>query len=431
MRYKKVCLITLGCPKNLVDSENILALLGQENYMLTDRPEEADIVIANTCGFIKVAEDESLLLIRKLCKKKSKGQKIVVYGCLVNRYGKHMPYIEGVDAMIGGGNPALLVDAIKKEMRKRFIPGDCSGIESYPRIISTYPYAYIKISDGCENFCSYCLIPEIRGRLRSRTIKDIYSEAKEIEKMGIKELILVAQDTGNYGKDIAGRCLLEKLLIKLCKLNFFWLRVMYIHPAHITENVLELIAEEKKICKYLDIPLQHIHPEILRRMNRPVMDYGRIIDRIRKTIPGIRLRTTFIVGFPGEKEEHFRMLVDFIKEKEFDRLGVFRYSREEGTPAYHLSDQVDEETKRERERIIMEIQKGISCKKLKGMVGEEIDVLVEGRKGNYFTGRTEFDAPEIDGIVYIKSGEKLKPGDICSIRITSATSYDLYGEHLP
>jgi len=430
MRHKKVCLFTLGCPKNLVDSENILAVLGQENYILTDIPEEADIVIVNTCGFIKPAVDESIRLIRKLCRKKRKGQKIVAYGCLVNRYGKDMPYIEGVDAMVGGGSPVLLVNTIKKGMRKGFIPGDCSAIESYPRIISTYPYAYIKISDGCENFCSYCLIPEIRGRLRSRNIKDIYSEAGEIEKMGIKELILVAQDTGNYGKDIKGSCLLDKLLIKLCRRNFFWLRVMYLHPAHITEKFLEVVAKEKKICRYLDIPLQHIHPEILKRMNRPVMDYGRIIDKIRKTIPGIRLRTTFIVGFPGEKESHFKALVDFIKEKEFDRLGVFRYSREKGTPAYYLSNQIDEETKKGREGIIMEIQKGISYKKLQGMVGMEMDVLVEGRKGNYFTGRTEFDAPEIDGMVYIKSGRDLKPGDICRIRITSATFYDLYGEPL-
>ena len=427
MKYKKLSLITLGCPKNLVDSETILALLGEENYILTDSHKEADIIIVNTCGFIKAAEKESIEIIKKLCNGKRKGQKIVVYGCLVNRYGKESPSIKGVDMLVEGGNPALLVDVIK-DANKKFVSAGCPEVETYPRIISTYPYAYIKISDGCDNFCSYCLIPKIRGRLRSRSIKDIVREAKDIENMGIREIILVAQDTGNYGRDIAGKCLLDKLLLELSQLNFFWLRIMYMHPAHLTERVLEVMAEKHNICKYLDIPLQHIHPDILKKMNRPLIDYNTLVDRIRKTVPDIKLRTTFIVGFPGEKETHFKILTDFIREKEFDRLGVFRYSKEEGTPAFNLEDPVDEETKEEREKIVMELQRRISRKKLKKMVGKKLDVLVEGKDGDYFTGRTEFDAPEIDGTVYIKTKKILKPGDICKVQIISADDYDLYGK---
>lgn len=430
MKCKKLCLITLGCPKNLVDSETILALFGQENYILTDTCEEADVIIVNTCGFIKAAEDESTDIIKNLCRNKKKGQKIVVYGCLVNRYGKRFPSIKGIDMLVEGVNPARLIEAIKEKRKIKFISGDCSSTGNHPRFISTYPYAYLKISDGCDNFCSYCLIPEIRGRLRSRSMEDILKEAKDIENIGIKELTLVAQDTGNYGKDIAGKCLLDKLLLKLCRLDFHWIRVMYTHPAHLTDKVLEIIAEKKIICKYLDIPLQHIHPDILKRMNRPVLDYSKLIDRIRKTVLGIKLRTTFIVGFPGEKKEHFRMLVDFIKEKEFDRLGVFRYSREKGTPAYNLKGQVDEETKKERERIVMELQRKISRQNLEKMVGKTLPVLIEGESKGYFTGRTEFDAPEIDGVVYVKAERTLKPGDICKVCITYSTDYDLYGKEI-
>ncbi|MDD3726074.1 MAG: 30S ribosomal protein S12 methylthiotransferase RimO [Candidatus Ratteibacteria bacterium] len=428
MRQRTAYLITLGCPKNLVDSESILGLLGEDGYLLTASPDDADVLIVNTCGFIKAAVDESIGVIRKLCRMKRKGQKIVVYGCLVNRYGKEFPGIKGVDMWVEGVSPMSLVEAVKKRTKKKFITCNYVGIESYPRLISTYPYAYIKISDGCDNLCSYCLIPKIRGQLRSRSIEDIVKEAEALEGMGIKELILVAQDTGNYGKDISGgKCLLDKLLVKLCRPYFHWIRIMYIHPAHLTEDVLEVISKNKNVCRYLDIPLQHIHPDILEGMNRPVVDYDKLIDWIRKEVPDIKLRTTFMVGFPGEKENHFRMLTDFIKEKEFDRLGVFRYSREEGSAACYLKGQVDEETKEERERNIMELQRKISHKKLQKMVGKTLDVLIEGKEGDIYTGRTEFDAPEIDGTVYVKTKSSLNPGDICSIYITSADDYDLYG----
>ncbi|MCX8081844.1 MAG: 30S ribosomal protein S12 methylthiotransferase RimO [bacterium] len=426
---QKICLITLGCPKNLVDSETILALLGQENYILTDM-DEADIIIVNTCGFIKDAIDESLTVIKDLCRRKKRGQKVVVYGCLVNRYGNNFPHIKGINMLVEGVNPIYLVRAIKEETKKKFIIGDCSSIGNHPRFISTFPYAYIKISDGCDNLCSYCIIPEIRGHLRSRKIGDIIKEAENLEAMGIKEVIIVSQDTGNYGRDIEGRCILDKLLLQLCRYNFHWIRVMYIHPAHINEKIIEVMATNRNICRYLDIPLQHIHPDILKKMNRPIIDYNRVIDFIRKAIPEIKIRTTFIVGFPGEKEEHFKMLVDFVREKEFDRLGVFRYSREGGTPAYNLKYQVDDEIKKERERIIMEIQRKISRRKLEKFLGKTIDVLIESKEGDYFIGRTEFDAPDIDGTVYIRSKDIVKSGDICKIKIISSDDYDLYGKLL-
>lgn len=429
MNLSKVCLITLGCPKNLVESEGILALLGENGYVLTDSFSDADIIIVNTCGFIKDAVEESIEVIRELGRNKKKGQKIVVYGCLVNRYKKNFPEIKGVDMLAGGGNPARLIEGIKEGMKDRFIPGDCSGIGSYPRLVTTYPFAYLKISDGCNNFCSYCLIPEIRGRLRSRDINEVVEEADCLQMMGIKELIIVSQDTGNYGKDVYGRCMLGTLLEKLTAFNFFWVRVMYMHPVHLTDDVLEIISKNRKICRYLDIPLQHIHPDILKRMNRPVIDYDGLIDRIRKTVPGIKLRTTIMVGFPGEEEKHFKMLLDFIKAKRFDHLGVFRYSREEGTVAYRYDGQVDEEEKEERERTVMEIQRDISRENLKGMVGEKVDVLIEGKEGKgIFKGRTEFDAPEIDGVVYVKAKRELKVGDICKVVITSSDDYDLYGQ---
>jgi ribosomal protein S12 methylthiotransferase len=425
---KKIYLISLGCPKNLVDSENILALLGEKGYILTDSSEESDILIVNTCGFLQSAVEESIGIIKKLCRRKQKWQKIIVYGCLIQRYSKRFPYIKGVDAVMGVGNPENLVSLIEQFERRKgyFIAGNLTGDDNYPRLITTYPYAYIKISEGCEMRCSYCIIPKIRGFLRSRKIQDIYSEAQSLKEMGIRELILISQNTTSYGKDLKGKKRLDDLIVKLSALRFHWLRIMYLHPAYLNERMLGVIAGEPGICRYLDIPLQHVHPEILKRMNRPVVDYSRIVDRIREIVPGVRLRTTFITGFPGESETHFKAVVKFVEEKEFDRMGVFCYSREEGTPAYDLPGQIPENIKMERERILMETQKKISRKKLERLIGTEMEVLIEGKKGQYFTGRTEFDAPEIDGTVYVKTKKSLKPGDFCTVTITSSTDYDLY-----
>ncbi len=425
---KKIFLVSLGCPKNLVDSETLLALLGEKSCALTDAVEEADFLIVNTCGFLRDAVLESKETIRNLARQKRRGQKIIVCGCLVQRYGKKVLDISGVDAIAGVGTPESVVSAVETGRTEYPLPGRRSVGRNYPRLVSTYPYAYIKISEGCENFCSYCLIPEIRGPLASRRMQDICEEARCLEKMGIRELILVAQDTAGYGKDLRDGTTLDRLLKRLAGLNFHWLRLMYLHPAHLTEKLLERIAAEPKICRYLDIPLQHVHPDILKKMNRPVLDYGRIVDRIRAAVPGIRLRTTFMVGFPGETDMHFRIMEDFVREKEFDRLGVFRYSREEGTPAYSMPGQVPEKAKMERERMLMELQRKISRRKLKKLRGTEMEILVEGRKGKYFTGRTEFDAPDIDGIVYVKTTKRLKTGDFRRVKITSSDDYDLFAE---
>ncbi len=418
---KKIFLVSLGCPKNLVDSETLLALLGEKSCTITDSEEEADILIVNTCGFLKEAVKESEEAIKNLARKKKKGQRLIVYGCLVERYGGSFPEMKGVDAVVGIGEPAEVVSAINGTAPP-------PRQKNYPRLITTYPFAYIKISEGCENFCSYCLIPRIRGPLKSRRTEDIFREARDIECMGIKELILVAQDTANYGKDLKYKRGLEKLLEKLSALNFRRIRIMYLHPAHLTDGMLKIIAAEPKICRYLDMPLQHVHPEMLKKMNRPVLDYGRIIDRTRTAVPGIKLRTTLMTGFPGEKDTHFKTMVDFVKEKQFERLGVFRYSREEGTPAYDMDGQVPEKVKIEREKTLMELQKKISRRKLKKLIGTEMKVLVEGKKGPFFTGRTEFDAPDIDGIVYIKTKKRLKAGDFCRVKITSSGDYDLFAE---
>ncbi len=427
---KKIYLITLGCPKNLVDSENILALLGEKGYILTDSDEEADILIVNTCGFLQSAVEESTGIIKELCRKKQKRQKIIVYGCLVQRYGKRLQHIEGVDAVVGLENPLKLLSVVGNIEREKtiFAGVDVPNSINYPRLLTTYPYAYIKISEGCEMRCSYCIIPKIRGPLKSHSIRDIYREAQNLKEAGIKELILISQNTTSYGKDLKDKKRLEDLLAELSTLNFPWLRIMYLHPAYISERLLKIIADENSICRYLDIPLQHVHPEMLKKMNRPVIDYSRVVDRIRKVIPGIRLRTTFITGFPGETETHFKAMVDFVREKEFDRMGVFRYSREEGTPAYDLPGQVPEKVKMKREEILMELQRKISRQKLKNLIGKEMEVLIEGKNGQYFTGRTEFDAPEIDGTVYIKTKKRMEPGDFCTVTITSSTDYDLYSE---
>jgi|LSQX01.1.fsa_nt_gb ribosomal protein S12 methylthiotransferase len=430
---EKVYLLSLGCPKNLVDSENIMALLGEKEYILTDSPDIADIIIINTCAFLKSAVKESKAAIKYFTDNNQyKHKKIVVCGCLVQRYGEELFKLNGVDGISGISNPeeaVKVVEQVKSNSRitsYNAIPNispNCS-----PRLVSTYPYAYIKISEGCDNLCSYCLIPKLRGRLTSRSESDILNEAESLLEMGIKELIIIAQDTSSYGWDTGNKNGLENLLSKLAKLKFPRIRIMYSHPAHITKNVLDIIQKEKNICKYIDIPLQHIHPEILQKMNRPVLDYGKLIDNIRETVPEIRLRTTFIVGFPGETDEHFEKLVEFVKEKKFDRLGVFKYSREKETEAFKLKEQIKKRVKLERERILMEIQKDISKRNLEKFIGKTLKVLVEGKEDVFYVGRSEFDAPEIDGNVYIETKiKKIVNGDIKRVKIIGSTEHDLFG----
>ena len=427
---KKVSLISLGCAKNLVDSENVLALLGEKNFIITDSWKSSDIVIINTCAFIKEAVEESLSVIKEISENKE-NKKIVVCGCLVQRFRENVFKLGNIDGIVGTGDPEKVFEVVKNlkdgKKLKKIDDNTFFTKKLYPRLITTFPYAYLKIAEGCDNRCSYCLIPYLRGRQRSKEIPDILKEAEDLLNLGIKELVIIAQDTGNYGTDLKDGTDIKKLLREIVKIGFKWIRIMYTHPAHLDDGVIELVAENKNICKYLDIPLQHSHPEILKKMGRPVVDYHRIIEKIREKIENVRLRTTFMVGFPGEKENHFNHLVNFLKEIKFDRCGFFKYSREKGTPAYNFPDQVCKEEKQQRFEKLVEVQRKISREKLKKMVGNVYDVLVEGKEGKFYAGRTEYDAPEIDGIVYI-SGKNLKIGNFYKVKITSSSDYDLYGK---
>lgn len=429
----KVSLISLGCPKNLVDSENVLAVLGEKGYVLTDSIEEADLVIINTCGFIKDAVKESEEYINKVfsIKKRNKDVKLIVAGCLAQRYSDKLKARKEIDGVVGTGNPEKIAEAVEEVFSgKRVFKVSASTFHTkkdLPRLLLTFPYAYLKIAEGCNNFCEYCLIPYLRGRLRSRPVESILQEAKLLENFGVKELILIAQDTTAYGMDLDKKANLSNLLKKLSRFNFHWIRILYTHPAHIKDSLLDIMARERKICSYMDIPIQHAHPEILAKMGRPVMDYVKFFEKIRKAIPDVKLRTTFIVGFPGESDAHFNYTVDFLKEIKFDRVGVFTYSREEGTPAYKFSPRVNEEVKKERAEKLMEVQREISRNKLKKLVGQTLKVLVEGKEKGFYVGRTEFDAPEIDGVVYIK-GKNITVNEFKKVHIGKSDNYDLYGD---
>lgn len=335
---KTICLVNLGCPKNLVDSEKILASFGTEGYALTDNPEDADFMLVNTCAFIKPAVKESLRTIEefKAVKRKTDG-KIVVFGCLSQRNGDILFLDKEIDAVVGPDRIGQLPEICRSlEKGKRAFPV-CRydyPMKKQPRLLLTYPYAYLKITEGCSNFCSYCLLPTIRGPLKSFPEKEVLKEAEELSRAGIKELIIIGQDTTSYGMDTGKKSGLARLIEKLAEFDFHWLRVLYAHPGKINDELIRVFSETKKLCPYIDMPLQHAAPEILKKMARPVIDYRRLIEKLRKNIPQLSLRTTFIVGFPGETEKHFRYLVDFVKEIEFERMGVFPYYREKGTAAY-------------------------------------------------------------------------------------------------
>ncbi|MCM8785829.1 MAG: 30S ribosomal protein S12 methylthiotransferase RimO [Candidatus Omnitrophica bacterium] len=420
----KIYLISLGCPKNLVDSEQLLGLIGQEGFIITDSMEDADIVIINTCGFIKDAAKESEENIKEVIKK---NKKFIIWGCLVQKEKEKLLRFRNLKGIVGVGDPKQVLKVIKEENEKIVnIRENCfTNIEEFPRLITTFPYAYIKISDGCNNFCSYCLIPKLRGRLRSRKIKDILKEAEQIEKLGFKEIIIIAQDTTNYGKDLNDGSNLINLLGNLEKFDFEWIRIMYMHPGHINEELIEKIGSSKKICKYFDIPMQHISPEILKKMNRPVIDCKKLIEEIRKKIPSAVIRTNFIVGFPGETERDFKQLLEFLEQVKIDRVGFFKYSREKGTVAYNFKDQISEREKEKRLLVLVEKQKDISKKNLKKYIGKTLKVLIEKKDKEFFVGRTEYDAPEIDGLVYVK-GKDFKIGDFYNLKIKKADYYDLY-----
>jgi len=425
----KVGVISLGCPKNLTDTEAILGLLVDSGYEITNDQNEAEIMIINTCAFIGEARNEAFKIIGESCKLKGKGKLkyLVVVGCLPKRDKEALfDKFEEIDAIVGPGKVDSIVKVLKllgKQKRISLLEGThCLFTHKTPRLKATPNYyAYIKIADGCNNHCSYCIVPSLRGKYRSRPMASIVSEVKNLVKNGLKEAILVAQDTTMYGTDIYGKPSLHILCKRLAAIRGLeWIRIMYAHPAHVTDKLIEVMAKEPKIVKYLDLPIQHSCDNILRSMRRKISAKGLkvLIEKLRRKIPGIAIRTSVIVGYPNESSSDFNKLKTFIEEERFERLGVFRYSRESGTPAAKLGDQIGGRIKDQRFHKLMRLQRAISAKSLKKMVGKIIKVLAEGN-----IGRSYMDAPDIDGVV--KLNKYVPNGKIVSVRVTGSTPYDL------
>jgi len=436
----KVGMVSLGCSKNLVDSERMLFKLKQHGYKLVTEPGLADVAVVNTCGFIQSAKEEAIETILELAKLKEEGtlKKIIITGCLVERYKEETAELfPEADAVIGIGNNKDIIDVLDHvladERYINFAPKLDAELTG-DRIISTLPFfSYLKIAEGCSNCCSYCAIPMIRGKFRSVPMEDVLSEARFLAENGVTEIVVIAQDTAQYGKDLYGEPKLAELLRELCKIDGLkWIRTLYCYPERITEELLDVIAEEEKIVKYLEIPIQHCNGEILSRMNRwgSTEELEKLFAHIRERIPNVILRTTLITGFPGETEEQFTELAEFIQRVRFDRLGCFPYSREEGTKAYDMPDQIDEETSAHRADIIMEQQMLISAENNEKLLGSKLTAVVEGfdRFGECYFGRTSLDAPDIDGKVFFSSERPLSVGEYVEIEITDTLDYDLMGE---
>ena len=436
----KVGMVSLGCSKNLVDSERMLYKLRKSGFELVTEPGLADVAVVNTCGFIQSAKEEAIETILELAKLKEDGtlKKIVVTGCLVERYKDEIAeQFPEADAVIGIGDTKDIVDVLNEVMKDervlRFSPkldAELSG----DRIISTLPFfSYLKVAEGCSNCCTYCAIPQIRGKFRSVPMEDVLKEANWLADNGVTELIVIAQDTSRYGEDIYGESKLPELLRELCKIEKLkWIRTLYCYPERITDELLDTIASEPKLVKYLEIPIQHCNGDILSRMNRwgSVEELEALFRHIREKIPGVILRTTLITGFPGETEEQFSELAEFVQRVRFDRLGCFAYSREEGTKSYDFPDQIDPETAAHRADIIMEQQMLISCENNEKQLDKEFTAVVEGfdRFGECWFGRTANDAPDIDGKVFFTSEKPLVVGEYVKIRVTDTLDYDLTGE---
>lgn len=437
----KVKIISLGCSKNLVDSEVMSGILGQSGYSITEEIKEADILVVNTCGFIDAAKEESIEAIIDAARYKMEGacRALVVTGCLAQRYKDEiLAEIPEIDGLIGTGEVPRIAEVVGEAVRGHrpaavTTPSFLYSHET-PRILSTPAYsAFIKVAEGCDNRCAYCAIPSIRGGYRSRPVESIVVEAERLAGQGVREVNLIAQDTTRYGFDLYGEYKLHELLTGLSEIKgLTWIRVLYAYPTHFTDRLIDVIAGTGKICRYLDIPLQHADDDILRAMRRQGtrQDIVRLIEKLRKRIPGLAVRTSLIVGFPGETDEKFRTLIDFVEEIQFDRIGVFTYSPEEGTAAADMPGQVPDEVKEERKDMLMKVQQDISLARNKAKIGSTISVLIEGKVENekeVYVGRTEFDAPEVDGIIFV-NGRGLSPGTILPVRVTHAYEYDLIGE---
>lgn len=436
----KVGMVSLGCPKNQVDAETMLYTLAQKGYEITNKEREADVVVINTCGFIEKAKQEAIDTILEFCDLKDKGiiKSVVVTGCLAQRYADEIKKeIPEVDAVVGLAADAQIAEMIEKTFSGRgevTVPHFDRLSITGPRLVSTPShYAYLKIAEGCDNRCTYCAIPMIRGRFVSRPMEDLVSEAKTLAGQGVRELILVAQDTTQYGEDLYGEKKLSELIGKLSAIeDLRWIRLLYCYPERITEELVRVIAENEKVVKYLDIPIQHISDAVLKRMNRrtskaQIMD---LIKMLRDRIPNIELRTTLLTGFPGEMESDFEELVEWIRSSEFEKLGCFAYSPEEGTPAAVMDGQIDEELKQKRADMIMQEQLFVSDRVNRNKIGKTCDAVVEGKDRRGYYGRTEWDAPEIDFTVRIKGDKTYRAGDFVRVRITGADETGLCAQVL-
>jgi ribosomal protein S12 methylthiotransferase len=421
----KIAILTLGCSKNLVDSERLAALLEGKQFELTDKPFEADAVIINTCGFIKAAKEESVRLILQMAelRHRRKIKKLIVFGCLSERYPELKNQIVQIDEIFGVEPYKEIVNTFGR-----------TYISDYGRILMTPPhYSYLKIAEGCNHRCSFCAIPLIRGKYRSRKLEDVLSEAKDLAKQGVQELNIIAQDTTYYGRDIYCTSKLAVLLQKIATQNDFkWIRLLYTYPMNFPKDILKVIADNSNICKYIDLPLQHISNNVLSSMKRGITK-EKIIDlikEIRDRIPNVAIRTTLIVGYPTETEYDFEELYNFVEETRFDRLGVFTYSPEEGTPAFELGNPIQDEIKEQRLDKIMLLQQRISLENNQKLVGKEIDVIIDSDNKRSYIGRTQHDAPEIDNGVILKSSKKFLPGIIVRAKVTRAEEYDLHTEYV-
>lgn len=438
---KKILFVSLGCDKNLVDSEMMLGMLAQSGYEFTDDEQEADIVVVNTCCFINDAKEESINTILEMAELKKNGtiEMLIVSGCLAQRYREEIQAeIPEVDAILG----TMAIDEIVRTLEevldgkgmnhfKSLGEKPLTGVE---RVVTTGGhYAYLKIAEGCDKHCTYCIIPKIRGNYRSVPMDDLVREAEKLADKGVKELILVAQETTVYGTDLYGHKALSELLRRLCKISgIYWIRLLYCYPEEIDDELIRTIRDEKKICHYLDLPIQHASDKILQRMGRRTdkRQLEDIIGRLRHEIPDICLRTTLISGFPGETIEDHEELLDFIDRMEFDRLGVFVYSQEEDTPAAVMPEQIPEDIKEERRAQLMELQQDIAFEAAEGMTGRVVTAMIEGKvvDENAYVARTYKDAPNVDGFLFVNTGRELMTGDFVKVKITASYEYDLIGE---
>ena len=437
----KILFISLGCDKNLVDSEEMLGLLNSRGYTFTDDETEADVIIINTCCFINDAKEESVQTILEMAeyKKTGKCKALIVTGCMAQRYKQEiLDEVSEVDQVLGTTAYEKIVEAVDEAL------AGSRGVEEEPlsylpqtdakRMVTTGGhYAYLKIAEGCNKCCTYCIIPKLRGRYRSVPMERLIKQAKELAAQGVKELILVAQETTVYGVDLYGKKSLHLLLEQLCQISGLrWIRILYCYPEEIYEELIQTMKKEEKICHYLDLPIQHASDTVLRRMGRRTTraDLEQIVAHLREEIPDIVLRTTLITGFPGETEEQHQEVMEFIDEMEFDRLGVFTYSQEEDTPAASMPAQIDEETKRNWQEELMELQQEIAFDKAESRTGSVVTAMIEGKVADEdaYVARTYGDAPNVDGLLFVQTAEELNSGDFVRVRITGAVEYDLIGE---